>query len=322
VQDSSAATPPKVFISYSHDSEEHEDRVLALSNRLRQDGFDARIDQYEVSPPEGWPVWMVRQVRESDFVLAICTETYLKRAERREEPGKGHGVILESVLTYQQIYDAGSKNVKFIPVLLQGGERSHIPDPLKPTTFYRCTTDEEYEQLYRRLTNQYEIDKPALGKLRPLPARGIKQHLSNIKQHVRNMNLREAEQGMINRVVSRFLSERKPTPRRELIVEFQEIDLLDSLVQRSLLRDINRERFLPSLMSFYFCGDQAVLHLARESLEAMLYTLKSLFLESADGTQFSVRDVEEKARNIGRMVNQNETWIGLNLDEEFDVLGG
>jgi hypothetical protein len=41
----------------------------------------------------------------------ICTETYLKRAERREEPGKGHGVMWESVLTYQQIYDAGSKNV-------------------------------------------------------------------------------------------------------------------------------------------------------------------------------------------------------------------
>jgi tetratricopeptide (TPR) repeat protein len=176
VPDSFAAAPPKVFISYSHDSPEHKDRVLALANRLRQDGVDATIDRYEASPPEGWPMWMERQVRESDFVLVVCTDVYLKRAQGKEEPGKGHGARWESVLTYQQIYDAGSKNEKFIPVLLQGGERSHIPDPLKPATFYPCTTDEEYEQLYRRLTGQHEIDKPALGKLRPLPAREVKQH--------------------------------------------------------------------------------------------------------------------------------------------------
>jgi len=100
----------------------------------------------------------------------------LKRTEGKEEPGKGHGVAWESVLTYQQIYDAGSKNEKFIPVLLQGGERSHIPDPLKPATSYRCTTDEEYEQLYRRLTNQHDINKPVLGTLKSLPAREVKQH--------------------------------------------------------------------------------------------------------------------------------------------------
>jgi hypothetical protein len=43
---------PKVFISYSHDSEAHEDRVLDLANRLRKDGIDAQIDQYETSPAE------------------------------------------------------------------------------------------------------------------------------------------------------------------------------------------------------------------------------------------------------------------------------
>ena len=104
MQDSLPAVAPTVFISYSHDSQEHLDRVLAFANRLRVDGIDAAIDQYEVSPPEGWPVWMERQVRESDFVLVICTETYLKRAERREDPGKGLGVIWESFLTYQHIY--------------------------------------------------------------------------------------------------------------------------------------------------------------------------------------------------------------------------
>ena len=53
---------PKVFISYSHDSKEHAERVLSLSDRLRRDGVDSQIDQYELSPPEGWPRWMVNKV--------------------------------------------------------------------------------------------------------------------------------------------------------------------------------------------------------------------------------------------------------------------
>ncbi|MCP4656050.1 MAG: hypothetical protein GY856_11605, partial [bacterium] len=32
---------PRVFLSYSHDSDEHRDRVLALADRLRADGIDA-----------------------------------------------------------------------------------------------------------------------------------------------------------------------------------------------------------------------------------------------------------------------------------------
>ena len=81
-----------MFISYSHDSVEHQDRVRALADRLREDGIDAFIDQYAPAPPEGWPRWMDRQIRNADLVPLICTETYLRRVEGREEPGKGRGV--------------------------------------------------------------------------------------------------------------------------------------------------------------------------------------------------------------------------------------
>ena len=53
---SQETNPPKVFISYSHDSSEHKEQVLELSDRLRNDGIDCNIDQYEeFSPPEAWP---------------------------------------------------------------------------------------------------------------------------------------------------------------------------------------------------------------------------------------------------------------------------
>ncbi|MEZ5480321.1 MAG: toll/interleukin-1 receptor domain-containing protein [Thiolinea sp.] len=64
---------PKVFISYSHDSDAHKARVLDLSNRLRKDGIDCWIDQYEPAPPEGWPRKMDQGIREADFVLMVCT---------------------------------------------------------------------------------------------------------------------------------------------------------------------------------------------------------------------------------------------------------
>jgi len=50
---------PRIFLSYSHDSDEHRERVLALADRLRADGIDAHLDQYELAPAQGWPNWVL-----------------------------------------------------------------------------------------------------------------------------------------------------------------------------------------------------------------------------------------------------------------------
>jgi hypothetical protein len=97
-------TSPRLFISYSHDSREHEDRVRALADRLREDGVDAVVDQYNTAPPDGWPMWMDREIRKADFIALVCTETYLRRVEGREEPGKGRGVLWEAKLIYNYLY--------------------------------------------------------------------------------------------------------------------------------------------------------------------------------------------------------------------------
>lgn len=160
-----------VFISYSRDSQEHDHRVLALSGKLRQDGIDCTIDQYETAPPEGWPKWMDRQIKNSDFVLVVCTEAYYQRVVGEEKPGKGQGVKWESTLAYQQIYNADAENTRFIPVLFESDDVKYIPEPLKGTTYYHINTEEGDEKLYRRLTNQPRVEKPMLGKLRKLPRR-------------------------------------------------------------------------------------------------------------------------------------------------------
>ena len=171
---------PKVFISYSHDSPEHKDRVLYLSDRLRGDGIDCHIDQYEVSPPEGWPHWMINQIEGADFVLVICTEQYDRRFRGKEKVGKGLGGKWEGAIITQELYDAEGKNIKFIPVVFSSDDEAFIPLMLRGATHYKIDTEEGYEGLYRNLSNQPKIQKPDLGKLRPMPPLSRKQDFSKL----------------------------------------------------------------------------------------------------------------------------------------------
>ena len=164
----------EVFISYSYDSPAHVQRVLDLSNRLRSEGVDCVLDQYEESPAEGWPRWMDRKIRDAKYVLIVCTETYLKRVMGDEIPERGLGVKWEGTLAYQHLYNAGLENKKFIPVLLDADDYPYIPVPLQPFTFYNVSEEIRYDRLYKRLTDQPHIEKPALGAKRSLPAKPVK----------------------------------------------------------------------------------------------------------------------------------------------------
>jgi hypothetical protein len=159
---------PRVFISYSHDSSEHEARALSLANRLRRNGIDAVIDQYEVSPPEGWTLWMELQIHKADFVIVICTESYLRRVKKEEARGIGLGACWEAHLIYQSLYEEGTMNWRFLPVLFRNGRLDHIPGPLRGYTRYWVGTGTGYNSLYRHLTGQRLAKKPPLGPLKRL----------------------------------------------------------------------------------------------------------------------------------------------------------
>src|SRR3712207_3824521 len=96
-------TAPKVFISYSHDSDQHAARVLALADRLEKDGIAVTLDQYDPQPEQGWPLWTEKNLDAADFVLLVCTETYRRRILGEEEPGRGLGVRWEGNLIYNRI---------------------------------------------------------------------------------------------------------------------------------------------------------------------------------------------------------------------------
>jgi hypothetical protein len=166
-----ASNPPKIFISYSYDSEEQIDRVLELSNRLRRDGINCNIDQYEQSPVKGWYRWMMDEIEAAKFVLIICTEQYDRRFRGKEEIGKGKGVTWEGTIVTQTLYDSQGSNSKFIPVLLNSNDEDFVPLPLRSSNIYKLDRENGYQLLYRRLTDQHETPAPPLGMVTKLPVR-------------------------------------------------------------------------------------------------------------------------------------------------------
>jgi nucleoside phosphorylase len=171
-----ASNPSKVFISYSHDSEAHRERVLAIADRLRDDGIDCRLDRYEAAPDRGWAKWMVDEIEEARFVLVICTEQYHRRFRGKEESGKGKGATWEGTIVIQALYDSQGSNSKFIPVLLNSNDESFIPIPLRSSNIYKLDREDGYQLLYRRLTNQHETPAPSMGTLKKLPIRDRRQN--------------------------------------------------------------------------------------------------------------------------------------------------
>ncbi len=157
---------PKVFISYSHQDSAYEDKVLDFSNKLRSEGIDANVDLYEEAPSEGWPRWMENQIRESDYVLVLCSKSYYDKFYSDQ---KGKGVTWEISIMYQYLYDAKTETKKFIPIFFEASEEQYIPTPIKSFTYYNVGTSDGYDKLYWRLRGINKTEKPQLGKLRPLP---------------------------------------------------------------------------------------------------------------------------------------------------------
>ncbi len=166
---------PRVFISYSHDSPEHMDRVEALADRFRREGIDAHLDQYEASPTSGWPLWMQRQIEMADYVLVVCTAIYERRFAGAEEPGKGKGVVFEGAILTQKLYDSERQPNRLVPVYFVAADEEFVPVVLRRLTHYNVGDEIGYENLYRFLTDQPAVAPSELGKLRRLPPRQRRQ---------------------------------------------------------------------------------------------------------------------------------------------------
>jgi tetratricopeptide (TPR) repeat protein len=158
--------PPRVFLSYSHDSFEHAARVLALAQQLRRDGVDSRIDQFEAFPPQGWPQWCAREILDARYVLLVCTETYRRRFFGYEQAGVGRGVKWEANIVQNILYN-DERNLRFVPMVFAKEDEQFIPETLQGGTrilLNDCKpSDAGYKSLLRHFTGGKKL--PPLAKI-------------------------------------------------------------------------------------------------------------------------------------------------------------
>ncbi len=151
---------PLVFISYSHDSQEHKLWVLALASELRTKGIDVTVDAWDLRPGDDVPKFMEKGVRNANRVLMICTERYVAKAN----DGLG-GVGYEAmIVTGELVRDLGT--AKFIPIVRQTGNPHHIPTSVSTRRYINLSEganrEAEMDTLLRELHN-IPSSKPPLG---------------------------------------------------------------------------------------------------------------------------------------------------------------
>lgn len=153
---------PSTFISYAWESEELKIWVKDLATQLRENGVDAKLDQWEVVPGDQMPHFMEKSVRENDYVLIICTPKYKLKSENRIG-----GVGYEGdIMTSEVLQNANHR--KFIPILKSGTKESALPSWLQGKYFVDLTSDEHFtnnfEDLITTLLNARET-APTLGNI-------------------------------------------------------------------------------------------------------------------------------------------------------------
>src|SRR5216684_3132066 len=95
------------------------------------------------------------------------------------------------------------------------------------------------------------------------------------------MPLSEIEKAICRVIAQRLVEHVDFTPRRVLLKEFKSAapEALSTLVSSSILKTLggNPEIYLPSTLTFEFCGDHELLSVARLSTQVVLQASRGLF---------------------------------------------
>lgn len=151
---------PRVFISYSHDSQEHKNWVLELATNMREHGVDVILDQWDLSIGKDLRFFMEKGLDKTDFVLCVCSSIYVQKAD----DGIG-GVGYEStIISRDLLVNSNTENV--LPVIKNNSEAQKTSKFLLNKIYSNFDTGnyyDEYRLLLEKIYGEDSKKKPALG---------------------------------------------------------------------------------------------------------------------------------------------------------------
>ena len=156
---------PRVFISYSWTSQEHQERVMGWANRLLADGVDVVLDVYDLTEGDDKYAFMERMVTDPSVthVLVFSDREYARKAD-----GRAAGVGVESQIISESIYNKVRQS-KFIPIVCERDGQGEVALPVFMSSRIWIdfssdqTANAAWEQLVRLLHGRPRHVKPRLA---------------------------------------------------------------------------------------------------------------------------------------------------------------
>lgn len=148
---------PKLFISYSWTTPEHEQWVVSLAEEIVHSGVEVILDKWDLKEGHDAIKFMELMVNDDSIkkVLIICDKEYAERANNR----KG-GVGTEAQIMSKEIYENVSPD-KFVAVVREKDERgnAYLPTYYNGRIYIDLCDSEKYAENFERLL-RWIFDKP------------------------------------------------------------------------------------------------------------------------------------------------------------------
>lgn len=156
---------PKVFLSYSWTSPDHEAWVLDLATQLRENGIDAILDKWDLKEGHDAYAFMERMVTDAKItkVIIICDKKYSEKADKRTG-----GVGSEAQIITPKLYKKSQQD-KFVALVREKDDRGnlYVPAFLTSRIHIDISSDDLYstafDQLLRWIYDKPLYVKPKLG---------------------------------------------------------------------------------------------------------------------------------------------------------------
>lgn len=157
---------PKLFVSYSWTSPEHEQWVLDLATELAGNGVEVLLDKWDLREGQDSIAFMERMVNDPEVhkVILVCDRGYASKTNERQG-----GVGTEAQIISPEIY-AKQDQRKFVAVIAEVDEdgKPYLPTYYKSRIYVDLSQadrfSEGFEQLLRWVFDRPLYVKPEIGK--------------------------------------------------------------------------------------------------------------------------------------------------------------
>lgn len=152
----SDARSPKLFISYSWSTPEHEQWVMALATELRESGVDVILDKWDLKDGHDSIQFMESMVTDESVtkVIMISDKVYAQKAD-----GRAGGVGTETQIISAKVYEK-AKQDKFVAVVAEKEDgRACLPTFYGKRKYIDLSEAEDYAKNFEMLL-RWIFDKP------------------------------------------------------------------------------------------------------------------------------------------------------------------